>query len=161
MWKFNPPYLEFILRMVSVSQEIEAYTIFACSTMPFCRKCWIKVFENLITIFQNVFFIGCNISLSWYLHLKNALWGFNVNHLIFGDKNVTVLVVHMWNWLPKSLKRLLRFKKPQKLKRLLSDWFRARCTLHKKVSENTDQNNSEYGHFLRSCKCKVGSDLDN
>ena len=120
--------------------------------MAFCRKCWIKVLENLITFFQNVFFIGCNISLSWYLHLKNALWGFNINHLIFGDKNVTVLVVHMWNWLPKSLKRLLRFKKWQKLKRLLSDWFLARCTQCPKIRTRITPNT---GIFYGVASAKV------
>ena len=43
------------------------------------------------------------IYLSSYLHIKQDSRGFNIYHVIFRDKIVTVLVLHIWNHLPETL----------------------------------------------------------
>ena len=89
---------------------------------------------------QNVLFIGCSILsevmviyLSWYLRPKHVSWSFNIYHLTFVDEIVRLLILHIWNHLPKTLKAESSF---QTFKRSLSDWLGPKC--QRKVSSYLD-----------------------
>ena len=80
---------------------------------------------------QNVLFVSCYIFFSSYdylfemiLHDKDVSWGFDIYHLTFGDKNLRVLCLHIWNQVLKTITAKLTF---QVFKRSLSDWFGPKC----------------------------------
>ena len=53
---------------------------------------------------RNILFKLMVIFLSRYLHIEKVSWGFKIYHVIFGDKILRVLVLHIWNHLPEILK---------------------------------------------------------
>ena len=58
------------------------------------------------------------------MHLKQVSYGFKINHLTFGDKIERVLALHIWNYVPKTLKTESSF---QTFKRSLNYWFGPKC----------------------------------
>ena len=76
-------------------------------------------------------FTGCNIFsqvmvvfLKIILRFKYVPLAFDIYHLIFGDKSLRVLYLHIWNQVIKALKAELS---SQVSKMLMSDWFGPKC----------------------------------
>lgn len=126
IWIFNILFLELL-----VSYEIQANNpvqsiLLVASNLEMFRtfKLHTHFFQNIL-LFVATFFLNLDyLCLKWYFHRKQVWWGFNINHLTFGDKIVRVLVLQISNHLPKtkaesSLKYLY--------KRSPRDWFGLKC----------------------------------
>ena len=81
-------------------------------------KFWTHFSQNADFIGGNIFYLVVVISFSWYLHLK-LFHKVLTYHLVFGDESLKVLVLHIWNQLPKTLKDKFYFQTFQKVTKWL------------------------------------------
>ena len=128
-------FLELLLCIVLVSQQTEAYNL-DCSI-----KIW-SIFQNCVlhkmlnlgfrTLFfwtnfsQDILFVSFSKLLLFFCVDIFIIfcWNFDIYHLTFGDKSVRVLNHHIFNQLPKTLKRSLsNCCGPKAISRLAVIWI--------------------------------------